>query len=87
MEFVTFGKKDYNADFLLWFRFGNQLQKGTINQIEVLVCPSPKDHLEWWEQHQQGKKLKDRVTLKQLEKSWNGDIIKVKIDLDFLLED
>ena len=88
-NFATFGAKDYCADYLLWMLFGSLLRENAVPRIiEVLVCPSPAEHLPWWKQHkEEGKRLKDRVTVAQLTKDWQGGgLQRVKLDLDRILK-
>jgi hypothetical protein len=86
-DFAAFGRKDYSADFLLWLRFGSLLREGRLGRIEVLVCPSPGDHLSWWAEYRAGAKLKDRVTVAELTSAWDGQLVRVQVDLVALLSE
>ena len=76
-DFATFGKRDYAADFLLWLRFGSELREKRLDQVEVLICPRPEEHLP---------SGITRVTVGQLENNWqDGPIDRTNLNLAELL--
>lgn len=62
-RFATFGKKDYAADFLIWFAFDDYFQREDANSVDAFVFPAPSQFLaEGWRPN--------RVTLGQLLAKW-----------------
>lgn len=82
--FATFGKKTIRRTFLVWVHFGNSLQNDANPTAEIFIFQNPCVNLEWWQEHLEGKKLRDRVNLAELIKAWRGQIERVKLDLNSL---